>query len=109
MKTKTKILFLSTTLMLGTYLSEAQMQYPQTRKIDHTDEYHGVKVNDPYRWLEDDRSAETAEWVKAENSKSVSVLEKDPRFAGFYKSALAMAQAQDRIPDASVWWIASIA
>ena len=78
MKTKIKILLFSTTLMLGTYLSEAQMQYPQTRKIDHTDEYHGVKVADPYRWLEDDRSAETAEWVKAENKVTFDYLEKIP-------------------------------
>ena len=78
MKNPTKTLFLSTTLMLGTYLSEAQMQYPQTRKSDHTDEYYGVKVADPYHWLEDDRSAETAEWVKAENKVTFDYLEKIP-------------------------------
>jgi prolyl oligopeptidase len=78
MKKQTKTLLLSTTLMLGTYLSEAQMQYPQTKKVEHTDEYHGVKVQDPYRWLEDDRSAETAEWVKAENKVTFDYLEKIP-------------------------------
>ncbi len=40
-------------------------------------------------------------WVKAENRKSADVLEKDPRFAGIYKSALTMAQAKDRISYAS--------
>jgi prolyl oligopeptidase len=43
------------------------MTYPNTRKSDQVDDYHGTKVADPYRWLEDDNSAETAAWVKAEN------------------------------------------
>ena len=78
MKKQTKTLLLGTTLMLGTCLSEAQIQYPQTRKIDHIDEYQGVKVADPYRWLEDDRSVETAEWVKAENKVTFDYLDKIP-------------------------------
>ena len=56
---------------------------------------------DPYRWLEDVGGERAMAWVKAENGKSAGVLEKDPRFAGIYKSALAMAQAKDRIPNAS--------
>ncbi|MDN3722969.1 prolyl oligopeptidase family serine peptidase [Aequorivita sp. SDUM287046] len=54
------------------------MTYPQTKKVDTTDTYFGVDVNDPYRWLEDDRSAETAEWVKAENEVTFGYLEKIP-------------------------------
>ncbi|MCZ2156902.1 MAG: prolyl oligopeptidase family serine peptidase [Bryobacterales bacterium] len=46
----------------------AQIQYPATAKVEHTDIYHGVKVADPYRWLEDADSPETAAWVKAENA-----------------------------------------
>ena len=56
---------------------------------------------DPYRWLEDMSGERVMAWVKAENRKSADVLEKDPRFADIYKSALTMAQAKDRIPDAS--------
>ena len=41
------------------------LEYPQTRKVDQVDDYHGMKVADPYRWLEDDSSAETAKWVEA--------------------------------------------
>ena len=65
-------------LLFGVYTLNAQLQYPQTRKIDHTDDYHGVKVADAYRWLEDDRSAETAEWVKAENKVTFDYLDKIP-------------------------------
>src|SRR5262247_4259838 len=52
--------------------------YPQTRKVDHVDTYHGTKVADPYRWLEDDTSSETAAWVEAENKVTFPYLEKIP-------------------------------
>jgi prolyl oligopeptidase len=54
------------------------LQYPTTRKVDHTDTYHGTKVADPYRWLEDDTSAETAAWVEAENKVTFPYLERIP-------------------------------
>ena len=54
------------------------IDYPATRKTDQVDTYHGVRVPDPYRWLEDDRSAETAAWVEAENKVTFAYLEKLP-------------------------------
>ncbi|GAB3909797.1 prolyl oligopeptidase family serine peptidase [Larkinella knui] len=54
------------------------LNYPQTRKTDQTDDYHGTKVADPYRWLEDDRSAETGAWVKAQNAVTFGYLEQIP-------------------------------
>jgi len=54
------------------------IQYPATVKNGQIDEYHGVKVPDPYRWLEDDRSAETAAWVKAENEVTFGYLNQIP-------------------------------
>jgi prolyl oligopeptidase len=55
-----------------------QLNYPQTRKTDQVDDYHGVKVADPYRWLEDDNSAETAAWVEAQNKVTFGYLDKIP-------------------------------
>jgi prolyl oligopeptidase len=55
-----------------------QLAYPPTRKMDHVDIHHGVKVPDPYRWLEDDNSAETAAWVEAQNKVTFPYLEKIP-------------------------------
>ncbi|HTZ59246.1 MAG TPA: prolyl oligopeptidase family serine peptidase [Acidobacteriaceae bacterium] len=54
------------------------MEYPQTRTDDQIDDYHGVKVADPYRWLEDDTSDETQAWVKAQNEITFNYLEKIP-------------------------------
>jgi prolyl oligopeptidase len=52
--------------------------YPTARKTDQTDTYHGTNVPDPYRWLEDDRSAETGEWVKAQNQVTNTYLSQIP-------------------------------
>ncbi|MCX8020501.1 MAG: prolyl oligopeptidase family serine peptidase [Chitinophagaceae bacterium] len=58
--------------------SAAQLQYPFTKKVDVVDEYHGVKVPDPYRWLEDDWSEETRQWVTEQNKLTFSYLEEIP-------------------------------
>ena len=57
---------------------QIQAEYPQTDTIDHIDEYHGVKIADPYRWLEDDRSEETEAWVKSQNKVTFGYLEQIP-------------------------------
>ena len=59
------------------------LSYPSTKSVDHVDAYHGVKVADPYRWLEDDTSADTAAWVEAQNKVTFAYLEKIP-----YRAAL---------------------
>ena len=59
-------------------LTAQGLSYPTTRTVDHVDTYHGVKVPDPYRWLEDDTSAETAKWVEAQNKVTFAYLEKIP-------------------------------
>ena len=52
--------------------------YPVTRRDDHVDDYHGTSVGDPFRWLEDDASAETKAWVVAQNSVTFGYLEQIP-------------------------------
>jgi prolyl oligopeptidase len=54
------------------------LSYPETRKDSVVDEYFGQQVADPYRWLEDDMSDETAAWVKAQNEVSFGYLENIP-------------------------------
>ena len=55
-------------------LAQAPLTYPATRKADVVDGYHGTQVADPYRWLEDDRSGETAAWVEAQNQVTQAYL-----------------------------------
>ncbi|MFD1145103.1 prolyl oligopeptidase family protein [Larkinella insperata] len=62
----------------GALAQSNPIKYPQTRKTEQLDDYHGTKVSDPYRWLEDDRSAETEAWVKAQNAVTFGYLEQIP-------------------------------
>src|SRR5271166_5610726 len=57
--------------------------YPKAKTVDQVDDYHGVKVADPYRWLEDTDSADTKTWVEAENKLTFDYLDKLP-----YRSAI---------------------
>lgn len=54
------------------------IKYPKTAKVEHTDDYHGTKIEDPYRWLEDDRSKETEAWVAEQNKLTFGYLEQIP-------------------------------
>jgi prolyl oligopeptidase len=56
----------------------SRLHYPVTRQTGQTDDYHGAKVADPYRWLEDDNSPETKAWVEAQNKVTFGYLEKIP-------------------------------
>lgn len=73
---------ISTIIMMSSCTPKTEKQekltYPETRKTDTVDVYFGEQVADPYRWLEDDNSAETAEWVAAQNKVTDSYLEKIP-------------------------------
>ena len=79
MSIRTKTLIVAAAVAAATSAAVAQpFQYPQTRKVPQVDTYHGVTVADPYRWLEDDMSAETAAWVEAQNKLTFGYLERIP-------------------------------
>jgi prolyl oligopeptidase len=63
----------------------AQFQYPSTRKVDTVTNYHGTTVADPYRWLEDDRSDETRQWVTEQNKITFGYLDQIPYRAAWLK------------------------
>ncbi len=73
MRSKNIIIVLLTLVSLD---GLAQLTYPETRKTDTKEDYHGTAVEDPYRWLEDDNSEETKAWVKEQNKVTFSHLEK---------------------------------
>lgn len=62
----------------GISLGQNKIQYPETKKGETVDVYFDTKVSDPYRWLEDDKSAETEAWVKAQNKVTYGYLNQIP-------------------------------
>ena len=58
--------------------TNTRLEYPVTEKGDVVDNYFGTDVADPYRWLEDDNSEETAAWVEAQNAVTFGYLEQIP-------------------------------
>src|SRR5688572_29190834 len=58
-----------------------RLTYPQTRRVEQYDDFHGTRVADPYRWLEDDvrESSEVAAWVEAQNKVTFAQLEDIPQ------------------------------
>ncbi len=58
--------------------SDRPLVYPQSRQIEQVDDYNGVQVLDPYRWLEDPDSDETKAWVEAQNQVTFGYLKEIP-------------------------------
>ncbi len=77
------LLFMFTVSML----QAQQIRYPQTRKTDQQDNYHGTTVKDPYRWLETDTAEEVKSWVEAQNAVTFDYLKKIP-FRDKFKTRL---------------------
>jgi len=69
---------LAIALSCTTQAPKENLKYPKTAKVDTVDTYFGVDVPDPYRWLEDDMSDETAEWVNQQNDVTQSYLNQIP-------------------------------
>jgi prolyl oligopeptidase len=68
-------------------LGETKLKYPETRKVEQKNIYHGTEVADPYRWLEDDVrvSSDVRAWVDAQNKVTFGYLEKLPHRAAIEK------------------------
>ncbi len=64
--------------LLSTLFVDAQIKYPDSKKMDAIDDYHGTMVSDPYRWLEDDNSDETKKWVNSQNEVTEQYLSTIP-------------------------------
>jgi prolyl oligopeptidase len=76
------LLFLAVALPgLPAARADQAMKYPPTKQVEQTDDFHGTKVADPYRWLEDDvrKSKDVADWVEAQNKVTFAYLEAIPR------------------------------
>jgi prolyl oligopeptidase len=78
-------LFLFFVSPLALLAQMAELQYPATKKGEVKEDYHGTTVNDPYRWLEDDRSEETKQWVTEQNKVTFGYLDKIPYRADWLK------------------------
>ena len=59
--------------------AEMKLVYPKTQRSDQVDNYHGVKVPDPYRWLEDVNSSATKSWIESQNKVTLQYLEQIPQ------------------------------
>lgn len=73
-----KLFSLSLLLVLIMSVKAQKIKYPVTQKVDHTDDYFGTKIADPYRWLENDTAKNTEDWVKAQNLITNTYLDKIP-------------------------------
>ena len=73
------IFFSAVLLLLVSCNSSEKVNYPTTEKVVVTDTYFDTEVEDPYRWLEDDMSAEVKDWVHAQNEVTFSYLEQIPQ------------------------------
>ena len=80
MKSRLVGLTLAVVVLASSAFAAGPLRYPQTKRVDQTDTYHGTVVADPYRWLEDDarKSKDVAQWVEAENEVTFGYLKSIP-------------------------------
>src|ERR1700684_550069 len=71
----------------GTVMADEPLKYPDTKRGPQVDDYHGAKVADPFRWLEDDvrTSKDVAAWVEAENKVTFDYLKSIPQCEAIQK------------------------
>src|SRR5262245_51315638 len=61
------------------------MEYPETHRKPVTDEYHGIPVEDPYRWLEDSKDPSVQAWTEAQNHLMREILDAIPQRPAIYE------------------------
>jgi prolyl oligopeptidase len=79
--TRFSIVAAGAALVASVHVAWAQspsLQYPSTRRVDQVDEYHGTRIADPYRWLEDVVSPDTRGWIDAQNALTRSYIDAIP-------------------------------
>jgi prolyl oligopeptidase len=86
--TRAAVFFLGASAMASE--SADRVSYPEARRAEHQDTYHGVIVPDPYRWLEDLDSPETKAWVEAQNKATFAFLEGIPSRTGIKERLTAL-------------------
>ena len=91
-----RLIYMMMAALATTAVNAQGLQYPKAAKDGTVDEYFGTKVADPYRWLENDTSAQTAAWVEAENKVTNAYLAKIP-FRGKLLKRLTELSNYERI------------
>lgn len=89
-------------MLMASGCQQTKINYPMTKKVDTVDVYFGQQVADPYRWLEDDNSDETAQWVAEQNKLTFGYLEKIP-FREQVKSRLEQIYDYQKITRPRKW------
>ncbi|MBC7900344.1 MAG: S9 family peptidase, partial [Saprospiraceae bacterium] len=73
------LILLVFSFLLSNLSAQTAFDYPKPRKADQTDDYHGTKVSDPYRWMEETKLPEVQSWIEAENKLTDSYLATIPQ------------------------------
>jgi prolyl oligopeptidase len=71
-------LLAAVSLFVGSIPAQRGFDYPKARKADQVDDYHGTKVADPYRWMEDTNSVETQKWIEEQVAFTQAYLDTIP-------------------------------
>lgn len=121
---KRSSLFLCLVLLTNAVTFGQGYTYPKAKKVDQVDDYHGTKVSDPYRWMENYNDPDTQPWIDAENKLTDSYLatikERDiirerltkvwnyERYGTPFKAGKNYFYAKnDGLQNQSVWYIAT--
>lgn len=98
MKTKltTTLFIIFTISLIMSCKQKTSLKYPKATKVDSTDIYFGIEIADPYRWLENNNSTETKEWINAENKITNQYLNQIP-FKNKIKNRLTEVWAYEKL------------